>query len=413
MMTAHRIVAFIAVVCLVFSASAATAFASSSYPTAPGNVSSPDLLHLSGAFSAYYIKYSKSTTFTPASYLDSSGNVISFTGAAVSDYIALMPTLDKMICLFNHISSSFIYIRNVCFYDSNHNFISQSTGLFVSFTNIPSNAYYFRIGFFSGYNESQLAYYFRVLVSPSVETFSGLVPNSVFWRDYIYTYAFVQSDGDVSITLHSSYAVDEVFLEFRFSDSFISANLISGEFFFELRDGSYSNNYYPVYYTDPTEHVDKVSAFLMPFYEQSDGSVVISLSSYSESYSNPFRFNSTCPYNCFTGFRITVPLNQPTGILPNSDVHILLSDFHVDTNPVFVDAINVVNDLNISGEGLVLPTPNTGVIFDQIDGISNQMNNSAFRSVSWFGSNDGILASMMVTLLLFAALGYILFGKIA
>lgn len=369
-------------------------------------------IHVEGAFSAYFIKYSRSNSFVSSSDIDSSGNIYSINGRAISDFISISPTLDKMICYLNAYSSLLTTFRLVAFYDSNYNFISQFTGSFVSFTNIPSNASYFRIGFFTSYNETQLARYFRVLVSPSIEPFTGTVPDSYFWRDYIYTYAYSVSDGKTLLSLYTgSYPVDELFLDFQFSDSFIPCDVVSCSLLTEVKDGGYNNSFYPVDYNNRDDHTQVSYALFNPYYFDSDGSKTFCSRNTSTQRNNPFSPSVRLEEGMFSGFTFVVPLNKPDGLTAQSQVNITLSDFTINYNDVVVDSIDSLSEMDRISSELQLPTPDTGIIFDNLNITVQQMQNTDFYNVDWFGPSGGILMTMLVTVFTFAALGYILFGK--
>lgn len=375
----------------------------------------PPVSSVSAAVSFYFIKYMNSTTYTSNYYYTTDG-VYTSAGSSYNYRLSGYVPCDgaKTITAYNTISGSFVYMRSITFFDVDknvilgHNFDSYSNPS-TAYTNIPENAAFVRVSVSSSYSGTAAANRFRIGTAPEVVSTSDS-----FWRSEFQPNSFYQTeDGSVILTVTApDFACDEVFLDVRFGNSYVPAHNFSGKFSFNVLNGGTGDVAYPLEYNDPREHSDPVYPYLYTYFINSSGDRLYS-DYYSSGTSMPFFANSHISNDYFSGFILSVPLYKPTGLLANSIITFSMQNLMLDDKSVVIaaDSDSAISDLDQLGDDLAVVPPSPGVIFENINNLTLQLNDSNFNSLDWFGPSNGILMTMCITVFCLAALGYILYGK--
>lgn len=307
-------------------------------------------------------------------------------------------------------------MSSVTFFDSDYNLIPDSN--FCDLNNpvtewhhIPSSASFVRVSLVTTSNVSITSQRMRVAVSPS-----NIHPGDAFWFDYFQPNSFFQTDdGNIILSVDApNFAFDEFCLDVRFGNSYISAHNFSGLFNFTILDGGSGTTYYPLEYNDLREQANREYPYLYTYYVDSSGQKQYS-DYFTSSSGLPFNANAQISNGYFSGFVLHVPCNKPTGYLANSLVSVVMSNLKLDDKSVVITQVasNALDDLSNMGDALAMPSPNSEAILNELDAINDRFSNSDFTDFNWFGGNDGIFTTMCVTVVLFACLGYIFFGKMS
>lgn len=377
----------------------------------------PPVTSVNASVAFYYLKYLQTTTYTANKYYTADGTLVTASSSLnfrLSDYVPCSGS--QTIALYSRASSQFVTMRTITFFDSDQNVILGSnfddfnSGV-IEWHHVPDNAAYVRVSLKTSNSAANAGIYYRVAVSPS-----NVHVNDPFWFDYFQPNSFFQTeDGNVILSVDApNFAFDEFCLDVRFGNGYLPAHNFSGLFNFTILDGGSGTTYYPLEYNDLREQANREYPYLYTYFV--DGSGLKHYSDYfSSSSSIPFIANAQISNGYFSGFVLYVPCNKPTGYLANSLISVVMSNLKLDDKSVVITQVasNALDDLANMGDAIAMPSPNSDAILNELDLINDRFANSDFSDFNWFGANDGIFTTMCVTVVLFACLGYIFFGKMS
>lgn len=377
----------------------------------------PPVTSVNASVAFYYVKFLQSTTYTADRYYTVDGTLVTAPSSSnfrLSDYIPCSGA--ETIALYSRSTSRFVNMRTITFFDSDKNVILGSNfDDYVAGTtewhHVPGNAAFVRVSLTTVNNIINSNAFYRVGICPS-----NVHVNDPFWFDFFQPNSFFQTeDGNVILSVDApNFAFDEFCLDVRFGNGYLPAHNFSGLFNFTILDGGSGTTYYPLEYNDLREQANREYPYLYTYYVDGSGQKQYS-DYYSSSSGIPFTANAQISNGYFSGFVLHVPCNKPTGYLANSLVSVVMSNLKLDDKSVVITQVasNALDELSHMGDALAMPSPNSDAILNELDAINDRFSNSDFSDFNWFGGNDGIFTTMCVTVVLFACLGYIFFGKMS
>lgn len=381
----------IAVSTLGFMLFVATAFASPALEDA----------NITFSVKGIYTQYALNTTWEAGKYVDASGN-LNGNGAAsfrLTDYIPVTP--GGSVFIYRTDTFNLYGLYYVSFFDSEKlpvsGGINWNGSTAPQFCDVPVGASYCRITTnTSVVNAANMPYYFRIVSAP---THCDVHNYQYIWSamDDI----TIASDGTITLPYQTN-AYTYAMLDFRFFDSTFQFSSLAFNCL-TTYTGGYFEGERLLEYGSGGISVDSY------FIDDSGNMTVDGSIGYSES-DNPYRCYAQIPYERFSGFRIFISL-LPGQV--STSLKIKVYEFELDGvgTLVHLQMNSAINDLENIGDQLEVSSPDPSAIYQNINNITLQMQDSNFGALDWFGPTNGIVMSMMITVFTFAALGYILYGK--
>lgn len=361
------------------------------------------------------VKWTYDTTWS-VGRLDSTGAVVSdSSGNYRTSAMFTIPLGGKSIIVRNTESGNYLRSLYIAFYDSNNNLIYVESPQFATatFYDIPySDAAYFRITVSGSYNVTNSNRYYKIVCPPTSQQHT--TPSQSL--NYLW-----DSPEDLTVTddyayfSYQPYGYNEIMMDYQFFDDARSTRHLNLEMLFECTASGVAGSPYEPDLFDYTD----VVYFRVYYYDSYGQKHYWAGPNDAWAHLEFDTVTGTCytsePYmylepGLFSGFEIRFRCSGVSNYIRARLLYFELDDSALDT---VIETSDSITDLNNIGDALALPTPNSEVILDGIDNLAGQLNNGEFNSISFFGSSDGIFTSMCVTVLLFASLGYIFFGKMS
>lgn len=388
-MIVRKVLLFIAVSTLSFMLFVATAFASPSLSDST----------ITFSVSGRYTQYASRTTFENAAYITSDGTyyVSQDTQWKLSDPFSVIP--GGSVFMYRADTYALLTLRHVVFYDSNGSVVQpgfdDANNIGTQFVTVPSGASTARISYKTAISLSNANNVCRVVASPTVVNQSNY---TMIWTQL--ENVTIDSDGVINIP----YQVNSYYglvLDFRFYDSTYQFSTLSFTSLITYTGGYFTGERSLVY---GSHGINVDSYFIDEGIVHYDGSIAYSTSN------NPFTCYAQIPYERFSGFRIEVDLDPG---MVSTALHVKISDFELDGvgTAIQLEADDAINELDRIGNQLDLATPDVSQIYNNLNNVVVQLDDSNFGAFDWFGPTNGIFITMCVTSFTFAALAYILFGK--
>lgn len=390
MMIARRILLPCFVVLVSISLLAFTTFAAS-----PGLSDSTVTFSICG----YYTQYSANVTYTQGSMIWPDGTISSAgsNNYKLSSSFSVVP--GGTLFVYRSDGSNPIHrLFGVCFYDSQGNVVPGGIDGSIEyyFLAVPSTAVSARVTIYRTGTAAAAATNSHPVAAPQAGVDSS---------NYQYLWSEIQGitidDDGVIILPYQTNAYTWFMLDFKFFDSTFQFDTLAFTFY-----ATYSGGYFT-----GERLLDYSLLSLNTYYTDDSGNTQYDVlgTVTSTSGRNPYRFEAAISQSRFSGFR----LNCNTGGQVSTSIKVQLYDFELNGEGVAVhlEARRAISELEDLGNQLELPTPDVSVVFNQVNTVVGQMNDSSFNSLDWFGPSGGIFMTMIITVFCFAALSYILFGK--
>lgn len=373
--------------------------------TVSATVSFSDL-EVSISVKGYYTQYGFSSTQTSHSWITADGTVN--TNNSVSMYLSNYIDVSGYNYLFYYRTSDNAksFFRHIAAYDENQNIVPLA-GYDTQNSGTPSSPLYF-------YHIPDGVKYVRVsqnyTSSPRFVLAMQLTSTDYLNNYFNYVYNRIE---DISIvndnTVTSLYQVNGynyLMFDFQMFDYNRSIETLSFDTFMTYTD------------SDGTYQYDLSKDVVLYVYQiNADGSVGQQIESL-HTQGNPHSWTLNLGNSKLAGFRLLVPAPLVTGsgsgVSAGTYVSIQFDNFNIDGLDVAarLEAQSAMNDLQNAADSIAVPTPDTA-FFDSTNNVVSQYNDPSFSLVNWWGSNTSVITAMLVTVLTFAALGYILFGKVS
>lgn len=400
-MIARRVYVSTVAVLVSFCTLALTAFASPAITDAT----------VSYRIRGYYTQYAASVTYTANCRIESDGTIVTVNPSNFKTSSAFAVTPGGYVFVYRSDSSNPLQsITSICFYDSQDIVVSGGYSYGdpntpQTFVPVPQGAVKCRLTITRSGTISAAASYSKPIASPS--DFGEVNSDNYHYLWSELDNVSISSAGVVSLP-YQTVAYDCVMLDYVFFNSAYQCDNIAFSVL-TTYTGGYFEGERLVSYND----FGIQSGY---FIYDDFGRLQYQGSFVGDVYSNPYRVTSKLSTGLFSGFRLMIgaPAEVPgsEGSV-STQMHIKVYDFELDSVDISVEleADSAISGLEAVGEQLVLPTPDTSVIYSNLQNVVVQMNNQDFGNFSWFGPSGGIFVTMCVTSFTLAALAYIVFGK--
>ena len=391
MTTPKRISFSIAVAVIVLCTFTVTAFASSL---------GLDDAQITFQICGYYTQYAQNVTYTQGSQIWPDGTISSAgsNNYKLSSSFSVIP--GGTLFVYRSDSSNHLHrLYGVCFYDSQGNVVPGGIDGSIEkyFLAVPAGAVSARVTIY------------RTGTAASAGTNSKPIaaPNSgVDASNYEYLWSEIDditldANGDIVLPYQTN-AYKWFMLDFKFFDTTYQFSNIAFNFYATKTGGYFSGERLLDYSllsitTYNTDDSGNTNYHLLDAVNVTSGE-------------NPYRYSSAISHEYFSGFRIYCEID---GGDVSTSIKVRIYDFELDGEDVAVhlDTKDALNELDELGEQLELPTPDTSIIYQNLNIVVNNLDDDNFQLFDWFGPSGGIVVTMCMTTFTFAALGYILFGK--